>query len=449
MRKAGRRSWIRDEKVKSIPAGRCPPVDRLARARARRSSGSPTLGAAARLRASVLASRARAAGRPSRSGRRGAEAELVARGAAAAAELARAPPALGWSTRRASCCTPTSAARRSRPVRRAQSQSRGRSYWRSRARPRARARAGTRGAAVAAQAAAALGRGGGARGQQQRRRGAARARSARARAIGDRLARRARRDRRLVPRAGDHGVRGRASWSRSARPIARTCADYERAIDAAIPRCCSRSTAAISRSGASSPRPTLRELAELALAARPSVRRGSGQRCAGRSLEAGLSRRRSGPPAACARGADVVCFSGDKLLGGPQAGIILARDAALSRSRCGAIPLARALRMDKLSLAALDWTLSAHLDGRAEQRDPCAAPAARAARRAARRAAALAERLRACEGFDAEAHIEADHSYAGGGSLPGLALERWVVAMRELRRVRSSSPLGCAGPTRR
>jgi L-seryl-tRNA(Ser) seleniumtransferase len=131
-------------------------------------------------------------------------------------------------------------------------------------------------------------------------------------------------------------------------------------------------------------------------------------------------------PGRLARGAGVVCFSGDKLLGGPQAGIILARDAALA-DRLRRHPLARALRMDKLSLAALDWTLSAHLDGRAEQEIPALRQLLAPPEALRQRAAALAERLCACEGFHAEAHIEADRGYAGGGSLPDHALESWVV----------------------
>jgi L-seryl-tRNA(Ser) seleniumtransferase len=125
-----------------------------------------------------------------------------------------------------------------------------------------------------------------------------------------------------------------------------------------------------------------------------------------------------------AQGADVVCFSGDKLLGGPQAGILLGDAASIRRMRSN--PVARALRLDKLSIAALDWTLAAYLDGRAEREVPVLRQLLEEPRSLAERARRLAERLaRAAPGLDVCA--VPDRSFVGGGSLPGHTLDSWVV----------------------
>jgi len=126
-------------------------------------------------------------------------------------------------------------------------------------------------------------------------------------------------------------------------------------------------------------------------------------------------------------GADLVCFSGDKLLGGPQAGIVLGRRELVSALRQS--PLARALRLDKLSLAALDWTLTACLDGRAEREIPALRQLCAPQERLAERARRLAGRLAAALGPAAAVAVEELPSPVGGGSLPGFELPGSVVAI--------------------
>ena len=130
-------------------------------------------------------------------------------------------------------------------------------------------------------------------------------------------------------------------------------------------------------------------------------------------------------------GVDVVCFSGDKLLGGPQAGILLGTDGAIDAMRIN--PLARALRLDKMSLAALDWTLTAYLEGRAESEIPVVGQLLASPEDLERRARLLAERVAERVKDGARVDVEADSAPVGGGSLPGFELETWVVSLRSPR----------------
>ena len=127
-------------------------------------------------------------------------------------------------------------------------------------------------------------------------------------------------------------------------------------------------------------------------------------------------------------GADVVCFSGDKLLGGPQAGIALGTSEIVEAMRRN--PLARALRLDKLSLAALDWTLSCYLDGRAESEIPVLRQLLEPPSQLEARARALAARLRKVCGDGVGVEARPDGAFVGGGSLPGFQLQGWVVDVR-------------------
>jgi len=133
-------------------------------------------------------------------------------------------------------------------------------------------------------------------------------------------------------------------------------------------------------------------------------------------------------PARLRLGADLVLFSGDKLLGGPQAGIALGRKGLISAMRRN--PLDRALRLDKLTLAALDWTLAALLEGR-EQEIPLLRMLSLPAAELELRARSLAARLEACALGRLSATAVIERAPVGGGSLPGLELETWVLRLRD------------------
>ena len=124
-------------------------------------------------------------------------------------------------------------------------------------------------------------------------------------------------------------------------------------------------------------------------------------------------------------GYDVVTVSGDKLLGGPQAGIVLGRREPLDAIRRH--PLMRALRVDKLTIAALEATILEHLGGRARETVPVARMIALPLSDVATRAEAIAEQLLLLPGVGAS--VVDGWSTIGGGSAPGSALPTRLVAI--------------------
>jgi len=119
-------------------------------------------------------------------------------------------------------------------------------------------------------------------------------------------------------------------------------------------------------------------------------------------------------------GATVVCFSGDKLLGGPQAGVIVGATEAVARVRRH--PLARAVRIDKLSLAALEATLELYRDPARALRE---VPVLRAVAEPAAAVSERAERLAARLGGD----VVATTARVGGGAVPLLEIESFACAL--------------------
>ncbi|MEJ7928559.1 L-seryl-tRNA(Sec) selenium transferase [Ramlibacter sp. AN1015] len=162
--------------------------------------------------------------------------------------------------------------------------------------------------------------------------------------------------------------------------------------------------------------------------------------------------RRFGLPAeptvqACVRdGGGLVAFSGDKLLGGPQAGIVVGPSRLVQPLR--AHPLARALRIDKLSLAALQATLALYEGAEPPQaRVPALRMLAQSQAEIARRAGLFARRLRR-RAPALDCTLRDDHSLAGGGALPEAQLPTRLLLLRHAtlsadalaRRLRAGRP---------
>ena len=139
-------------------------------------------------------------------------------------------------------------------------------------------------------------------------------------------------------------------------------------------------------------------------------------------LGSGVLRELPGEPSAkdsLAAGADLVCFSGDKLLGGPQAGIVAGRADLIERLRRH--PLQRALRADKLTLAALEGTLRVYLDA------PERIPVLRMLNEDIADVRARAERLAALTGGTVEETV----ARVGGGALPLAEIPSFACALDE------------------
>lgn len=121
-----------------------------------------------------------------------------------------------------------------------------------------------------------------------------------------------------------------------------------------------------------------------------------------------------------AAGADLVCFSGDKLLGGPQAGIILGRKELIDQLKVH--PLARAIRSDKMALAALSATLNHYIKGEALEKVPVWQMISASGEEIKSRAENWQKTLDLGE-------VTESKSMVGGGSLPGETLPAWVWAV--------------------
>jgi L-seryl-tRNA(Ser) seleniumtransferase len=149
------------------------------------------------------------------------------------------------------------------------------------------------------------------------------------------------------------------------------------------------------------------------------------------------------PRESLAAGAAVVLFSGDKLLGGPQAGIIAGRATLIDAIRRH--PLMRAVRVDKMTYAALEATLQEYAAERAATTIPVVRMLALEVGEIRRRAQALTDGLRG----NVTAELVDGFSTIGGGSVPGSALPTALVALthRSLSAAQLETQLRCATPS--
>jgi L-seryl-tRNA(Ser) seleniumtransferase len=138
-----------------------------------------------------------------------------------------------------------------------------------------------------------------------------------------------------------------------------------------------------------------------------------------------------------AAGSDIVCFSGDKLLGGPQAGVIVGQAALIQKITRH--PLARAVRADKTCLAGLAATLLHYLRDEAEREIPIWQMISMPTERVKQRAERWAQELGTGAVLESQATV-------GGGSLPGESMPSYVLALeagnadRFLKKLRQQEP---------
>ncbi len=176
-------------------------------------------------------------------------------------------------------------------------------------------------------------------------------------------------------------------------------------------------------------RPTLEELAALGKKRKIPVCEDLGSGCLADLAASGVNE----PVAreSFTAGAGIITFSGDKLLGGPQAGIIAGKKDLIERVRRN--PLFRALRVDKLTIAALEATLRSYQRGALDE-----IPALRMIRASAaeigQRAQSFVERLRAALANDVAVEIVKGTSVIGGGSTPDQALPTFLIAISSRNR---------------